>query len=239
MEYKIKTDGFKEIQKKIILTTVPMSLIAVSVGVYISTVNTKSNENDINVLPFIIPLLICLLGYGLYKSIKRQKIIFESYRLVINEEHISREQFNTSIITIPLMQIASITKYKNGTIIIIGKNKGDTIVVPTQVENYDEIEQKLDTINPIKAIEKVNILQKNSRLFGFATIALMLCVYTLENKIIIGISGSVLVCFLIWGFITLRKNKNIDNKTKKGLWWILVVSFSIIMSMFFKLTGKQ
>ena len=238
MEYKIKADGFKEVQKKIILTTVPIALIAASVSIYISTVNTESSENDIDVLFVIIPVLLCTLGYGLYKAIKQQKIIFESYRLVIDEENISREQFNTSIITIPFIQITSIAKHKNGSILIIGKNKGDIIVIPTQIESYNEIEEKLDTINPIKAIKKENILQKSRIIFGIATIALMVCVYTFENKIIVGISGSILVCFLIWSFITLRKNKNIDNKTKKGLWWVFVVIFSIIANMIFKLSGE-
>lgn len=238
MEYKIKPNGFQEIQKKIIFRTVPMSLFAASVGIYIAKSNNSSiNENDFDVLPYAVPLIFVFLGYSLYKGIKRQRSLFESYKLTINDENIIREQLNTSSINLPINQISKISKLKDGTITIIGRNKSEMIIVPVQIEKYDEIESKLNAIIPLKVIEKEKLLEKYSSVTGLITIGLMVCVYTLTNKIIVGVSGSLLLGILLWSFIVLRKNKNLDEKTKKGVWWIIIVLISIIGVMFLKLTN--
>ena len=64
----------------------------------------------------------------------------------------------------------------------------------------------------------------------------MLCVYALNNKIIVGIAGVTLVVLMTWSFIKIRRSKNVDIKTKKSMWWILIVLASVIAVMFFKLT---
>jgi hypothetical protein len=238
MEYKIKMNAFKEIKKKMIFTSILKSLVTFSVGIYIVTVNMKTEKNDINVLPYVIPLLLLPLGFGIFIGIKRQKKLIESYRLIINEESIVREQFNTSEIAIPIHQISTITKHKNGTITIQGKDKTDTIAIPVQIENYNEILKKIAVFTPIKEIEKENYLQKYSGILTFFTIGLMFCVYALKNKIIVGVSGVLLILFLIYSFIAIGKSKNIDNQSKKIRWMLLIVLVSIVGVMTLKLTGK-
>ena len=35
----------------------------------------------------------------------------------------------------------------------------------------------------------------------------------------------------------IRSSKNIDNKTKRSVWWVVLVLASVIAVMIFKLTG--
>jgi type III secretory pathway component EscS len=56
-QFKIRQDGFREIKKQMLIRTVPLMLIAVTVGIVISSVNSKDKATDINVLPFVIPFI--------------------------------------------------------------------------------------------------------------------------------------------------------------------------------------
>jgi hypothetical protein len=81
--FKIRQDGFKEIKKQLLIRTLPIMLIAVTVGIAISSMNSKDKAGDVNVLPIIIPLAAVSVGFGLYRGVNRQKSLFESYTLTI------------------------------------------------------------------------------------------------------------------------------------------------------------
>ena len=36
-----------------------------------------------------------------------------------------------------------------------------------------------------------------------------------------------------------QRSKNVDSKTKKGMWWLILVIASIVGAMYYKLTGQQ
>ena len=63
----------------------------------------------------------------------------------------------------------------------------------------------------------------------------MAVIYLCENKIISGICGTVLLIILAFSFIEIQKSKNIDNKTKKGSWWLVLVVVSIILTLIYKI----
>lgn len=235
--FKIRQDGFKEIKKQMLFRTIPLMLIAVTVGIVISSINSKDKADDVNVLPFVIPLVALSVGFGLYRGTNRQKELFDSYTLTITNNLITREQLNTPSISIYFNDIKEITKHKNGSFTIKGKDANDLIAIPSQIENYSQLENTLQNIQPIEVKENVSFLQKYQSLTGLLTVGLMLCVYTVNNKIIVALTGTILVALMIWSFVKIRSSKNVDNKTKKNIWWVLLVLASVIAVMIFKLTG--
>lgn len=235
--FKIRQDGFKEIRKKTLLRSIPILLIAVTVGITISTINSRGKDNDVNVLPFVIPLAVLALGFGVYRGMNRQKALLDSYTLTITNNLITREQYNTPTISIYFNEVEEIAKHKNGSFTIRGKDFSDLIGIPTQIDNYSQLETTLEVIKPIMIKNKVPLLEKYQSLTGLVTVGLMLCVYTVECKIIVGLTGSALAALMIWSLIKIRKSKNVDIKTKKSVWWVLIVLASVIAIMIFKLTG--
>lgn len=88
--FKIRQDGFKEIKKQMLIRTLPIMLIAVTIGIVISSINPK-DKADVNVLPIIIPLIEVAVGFGLYRGLNRQKTLFDSYTLTVTNNLITRE----------------------------------------------------------------------------------------------------------------------------------------------------
>ena len=235
--FKIKHDGFKEIRMKMLLRSIPVLLLAGAVGIIISTINSKENANDLNVLIITIPVTLVALGLGLYVGLKRQRALLESYTVTITDNLITREQHNTPTISIYFNEIKEIVKHKNGSFTIQGKETVDLIGIPVQIDGYSQLETVLQQIQPIIVRDKVSILDKYQSFTGLLSAGLMLCVYTVNNKIIVGVTGTALVALMVWSFIKMRSSKNVDNNTKRYVWWVILVLASVIAMMFFKLTG--
>lgn len=235
--FKIRQDGYKEIRKIMLVISIPLVVISGAVGITISNINSKQNENDVNVLPVVIPIAVLALGFGLYRGVNRQKALIESYTLTISNNHITREQLNTPTISIYFNDIKEIAKHKNGSFTIKGKETVDLIGIPIQIGDYSQLETALQQIQPIVVKGKGSFLGKYQSLTGLMTAGLMLCVYTVNNKIIVGLTGTVLVALMVWSSIKILSSKNVDYKMKRSFWWVLLVLASVIAVMIFKLTG--
>jgi len=237
-EFQIRDNGFAEIKKAMIIKTIPIVILAAGTGLSISYFNTNVQSNDVNVLPFVIPIIIGALAFGLFKGINRQKGLFESYKLIINENEIIREQNNTQTISIPHNEIKSIIRNPKGILTIVGNSNTEIIGVPFQINNSEKLEQILSQIKPITYSDKKPLAEKYKGLLILLMLGLMASVYISKDKLVVGITGTILILILSYSFYEGRRNKNIDKKTKNGMWWLILVLLSVIGNMYFKLTGK-
>lgn len=235
-QFKIRKDGFKEIKKATLIKTIPLSILAGIGGLIISYFNTNMHKTDVNVFLFIIPILIGLSIFGHFRVIRKQKEILDSYIITIDNNGITREQHNTPTITISNVDVIKIIKNSNGSFTIKGNSNIDVIGIPSQIDDYDKLEKLLSEIKQISTKSREAFLQKISGIFSILTIGLMVAIYISKNKIIVGISGTILLVVLGYSFFELQRSKNIDRKTKNALWVLIPVTASIIGMMYLKLT---
>lgn len=234
-QFKIREDSFKEIRKMMLTKAVPTLLFAAFVGFAISYFNPNVQQSDVNVFPIVIPVTLGALGFGLYRGVNRQKKIFDSYRLTLDNNGITREQHNTPTITISNTDVSEIIKHSNGSFTIKGNSSVNVIVVPSQIDNYEKLEKSLTEIRQILTKSSEPFLQKFRGILSILTIGLMAAVYISKDKIIVGVSGTVLLLVLGYSFFESQRSKNIDRKTKMAMWWLILVTVSIVGVMYYKL----
>jgi len=237
-EFEIKENGFAELKKAILIKAAALAVLSAGTGIAITEYIVSGQPDDVNVLPFFIPVLIGLMAFSLNRAIKRQKGIFESYKLTITENQVIREQNDTETITIPLEDIQSISRSEQGALAIVGNSNTEIIVVPTQIKDSENLERILSEIKTIVDSDKKTALEKLRGLLPVRVLGLMAVLYISTNKLIVGLSGTVLILTLAYSAYKVRESKNIDKKSKRGMWLIVLVLFSIIGVMFFKLTGE-
>lgn len=237
-QFKIKKDSFKEIRKAMLFKTIPFLLLVVFGVIVINHFNPNGQQSEANVLPYLI-LMALVVPFGLYRGIKRQKEIIESYTLTIDNNCITREQHNTPTITISFKDLTEIIKNPNGSFTIKGNSPVDVIGIPAQIENNEKLEILLEEKRQISIKTSEPFLQKFRGLIQILTLGLMAAVFISKDKLLVGVAGTVLLVLFGYSFIEIQRSKNIDSKTKKGTWWLIIVAASIIAVMYFKLTGKE
>lgn len=234
--FKIKSNGFNEIKKQTIIRAVPLLLISMSFGIGIVFLNSKNKEDVLSALPFMLPIMLFALGFGIYNGLKRQKMLFERYQLIFSENTIVREQANTPIVSIQIEEVKSIIKDKKGGYSIKGKTAVDTILIPAQIENYEKLEILFNQIKPIDVTQQLPFAEKYKFPIAIIMLGSMATVYVSLNKILVGICAVICCTLLIWSSIKIRKNKNIDRKTKRVGYYLLFILLSILGVTYMKLT---
>lgn len=238
-QFKIRKDGFNEIRKSMLLKASPILLLTTIAGFAINNLNSQGEQNDINILPFTSLMVLGIFAFGLYRGVNKQKEILDSYELMLDSDGITRKQHNTPTITIANSDLSEIIKNPNGSFTIKGNSPINVMIVPAQIDNYDILEKLLAERSAISIKTSEPFLQKFSGLVTILIIGMMAAVYISKDKIIVGITGTLLLAGFGYSFIEVRRSKNLDNKTKKGIWWLLLVMASIVGIMYSKLVGQQ
>ena len=237
-QFKLKPEGFKELRNTMLKRAVPSLLIASAGGLAISHFNPNAPSGDVSVLPVVIPMLLGAAAFGLYRGIKRQKQIFDSYILTLHPDSISREQHNTPTISIAKTEVSEIIRNPDGGFTIKGNSAVNLIGVPAQVDEYEKLEKALSAIKEITIKTAEPVFQKFQSLGALVMVGLMAAVYISTNKLVVGICGPALLVLMGYSFFEIQRSKNIDNKTKRIRWWLILIAMSVIGIMFFKLTAR-
>ena len=145
--FKNDPNRFAEVKKALVKKWIPVLIVAFGVGLFIAMRNEK-NSTDIllTTAPFAIIFAFIIVCIRSFSIIKNQKALYESYRLLIDENAISREQVNTPTVKILKIDILRIDQNKNTSFTIRGRNYGDVIDVAEQIDNYAELESILQEI---------------------------------------------------------------------------------------------
>jgi len=228
-QYSIIPGALKQLRNRVFFRAAPIMILSVGVGLYIS----QLNADDYSMLLVSVPVIVLAVGFGLYKSWTTQKVYIKSYKLTFNEHEIIRSADNVPTITIHLFEVSEITKDGHGNLFVQGNHRSNLISIPYQIENYEHIRSQLEKIQPITG---VSALTKYRTLFVVFILALMIAVFTMTNKIIVGISGTLLTAALIWSLYEVQTNKNVTEATKRTSWvrvfFILAVIYMTITKVF-------
>lgn len=238
-QFRVRPDGFAEIRKRILIRAIPVLLIAITLGLVISQVNNQDKETDINILPFFIPAVVLIAGLSLRSGLNKQKKLLESYLLTIDDNVITRQQLSTPEITIYFHEVKEILKNQRGGIAIKGFDATDIIYIPAQIERYAELETLLNQVKPVTAPGAATsaLAKILSPIISLSGLVLLGIVYLVENKIAVGIAGTGCIILMSWSLIQIQRSKNVDTKTKKRRWILLIVIFAVLAIMFLKLAA--
>ena len=237
-DYRIRPDGFKEIRRQILQRLVAVALVVVLFIIAMTIYNAKGKEDYIITLPITIVLFTVIFGFSIRRTFKKQKELLDSYALTINDNAITRYQLNTPTITLFHTEIKEILKTKGNRFIIKGKSAEDIIYVPSQISNYQDLEIKLDEIKSISLYSSKNLFEKYPVIIIFLILGLMPGVYGSMNKIIVLSCSMPLVATIAWSFLKIQKSKNVESRTKRFSWFILLILLSVISVTILKLTGN-
>jgi hypothetical protein len=229
-QYKIRPEGIRQIRNQSLRQSVPLTLLAVATGCFLSYPNFNSS-----VMMLFIPLMVGVVSFGIYKGAARVEQLFGSYTLTIDEESITRDQFNTPSIRIPFGNISMIDKNAAGGFTIHGTKTVDKIIIPPQIQEAERLEEQLNRIKNITINASPSFLDRYRIVLAVANLASMAIVFMVSNKIAVAIAGLFLLSLNSWSLVVVFQSKNIDRKTKKSMYWLVPFLLAILFAMYYKL----
>ena len=236
-EFVLDKSRFREVRRIIIVRALPMVVLAMVVGVGISYYNQNAQQDQSSFWYVMVPVFLGLLGFGMYRGIQRQKALYNSFHLTIDEQSIVREQANTPTIRLTGSEIMEIIKAQNGSFAVKAGSANRTIIIPAQIENPAVLEKRLAHFGILSSPPEQSLAINALRLLPVATLVLMILVYVTVNKIVVAASGTILLGIMAYSLVVTQRSAHIDGKTKKGAWLLLLVIASVLAVMYAKLSA--
>lgn len=150
--FKLDKAGFKVQEKSILVRSVAIGIIATCGGVFVTTLHQGNASSD--TMYILVPMILICIGAGLWIGIRRQRKLWATYELVINEDTIIRKQNNVPTITISKDEIQYIVETVKGIIAIKTVNTNQIIIVPAGIENREELIKALAGFGEIQHPEQ-------------------------------------------------------------------------------------
>jgi hypothetical protein len=233
--YKNNKEGFKTIQKKLLRNAIPIVSLALAVGLLISY--NQNDDGQVNTLPYVLIIAIGAGGFGIFKGLNRQRQLFESYTLTVDENSIQREQFNTPTVTISRSEIQEILKDETGGFAVKGKSRTEVIIVSNQIENIEALERELQQLGEIKLQQGKSTVERLRFPIVLIGLVMMATVYISTNRYLVLCCGSILALGLMYSIYEVQTSKTVDKKTKRISWWTVIVIIAVIGITYSKFVG--
>jgi hypothetical protein len=235
--FKYDLNRFAELKKTMLKGTIPIMLVALAAGLYVGLHGSQTETESVSRMPIVLPVTILValiaLALGLAQAVKRRRALYESYRLSIDENGITREQANTPTIRIMKSDITAITRNANKSFTLKGNSIRDVIGVGAQIENYDELEQVLRQIRPFGDGLQKPLLEKYGKLAGVGTVVLFLPVFLSNDRAVVTPCAVLLLGLLGWSFVETLRNRNVDARTKRSMYMVFFPVFGVLAKLAF------
>jgi len=233
-KFTLKESTFKEFRKKIIIRSMIITLVLVGFFIYLNTPNLEVGSLFEN-LPFLfMPVIIGCLIIGFIRGVKRQKKAFHSFELIIDDHKIIRKIHLCEDIELPFSMIEGVVKHKNGSLTIKGQNINNSIGVPFQLEGMGELENILSSIVEINLHDKRTFAQMYPSYLSWIALAATLIVFMVENKYLVAVAGVISMAGWIFIFVFIQKVKHYNKTTKRAMFFLFPLLFSVIITVYFK-----
>mgnify|MGYP003331580857 FL=1 len=147
--------------------------------------------------------------------------MYDNFILTIDSDSISCTPLLREAIDFTWLEVTRIVKSADGSILIHGGTNNAIITVPAQVENKEQLIKRLNEISPVLDVQRTFLTIYGKYLIIATTIIFLIFLNT-NDKIIIGITGPLLMAAVLWSIIALKSNRQMAPGTQRKLWWILI-----------------
>ena len=232
--FKVRPEGFKEVKKKMIVRFLIMGLLVVGIVIPISILTNKAKTTDLTPLFLFFFFYAGVMIYSLNRNIKKAKEQFLNYSLTLDENTITRYRPETPSVRLYHNEITTIAKTEDGGFVIKGKKPQDIILVPPQMEDYADLETALGQIKPF-TLQSKSVLEKYPLLSVLLIVVLMGVTYVSRSKILVALCGISFLGIMGWSLYKIQTSKNVDHRTKRASWIVLIVMASVTYVVIIKL----
>jgi hypothetical protein len=221
--YHLKPQGFQAVRRKLILRF--SLLVPLLVGVVLFTLwfQSKGEADLLNLCLYIIPIAMALTGFTLWRSLMKSRNVWETYELSLFGATMTRSQGNVPTATYDLQNdLISINENSEGILMLRFNNPDILLVIPKAIENRDDLVKRLREFSEIGTTDEYGKMVRFSWLLQLLVLAALAAFYLYDGKWIVGISGTVLMAYLLYTFVMSQRSTVISTSQKRNTYALLI-----------------
>ncbi|WP_143307983.1 hypothetical protein [Chitinophaga vietnamensis] len=228
--FRLTPEGLAAMRKRIMIRVIPVFLVVVIVLAFVAS----KNKNDVMLMAGFV---IVVGAWSVFNISRRLKKVYESYEIEVDEHAVIRRQAGAPDLNLSVFDIKLINQKKTGGIIIRGEGKGETIIIPPEIERLDELTTLLNQMVPFSEKDIQPVAERFGAVFGLFSLALLLGFVLIDNKILSSICGAALAAIMIRAFVLRSKNTNLPDSVRRSGWILLLVGAVILVNIVIRWMG--
>jgi hypothetical protein len=222
--HRFRADAWPIYRDRVLLRTLPVIALAVGAGYGIAMHSTGTR-----VLSWFLVLPAVMVAVLLVSSRRRLRMSFDSFELEVAADEVIRRQAQTRDLVLRRDEVKAINETPGG-MILLGPTRFDTIGIPVEIERYSEVAERVRSWAPTSQPRR-----RRGGLVGagagIATILLLAVAFMAPKPVVGAGAAALLAVFLIWAFTEMRKNPNLDRKTRRAAWYIALPAAALVVRL--------
>ena len=185
-----------------------------------------------------VPLVAYSVFSRIYRAYRKQDNVEGTFLLTITDDTVAAKQYGLKDIEFSYLEIRTVGKRPNGTIIITGGIDNRVITIPPAVESREQLIASLNNIMPVTEMGKPTKLTDRYRwVYLVLFFAVFMLFYISRDKTIVAITGPLLFIACIWSFVRTQRSRHLEDGVKKRGWFLLLPALVIAFKMYVILTN--
>jgi hypothetical protein len=230
-QFRVKAGTFNEIKSKLYIENAilwtSITLIMDFILLYNNPSNKHSTKSDIL---FVLVSILIASYIGIKVESKKAKRVYETYTITFTPSSIRREIKDVPVLEVENQDIKKIMRLKNGSFYFTSKDKLSPMIIPYQIEFYNEVENLLKEIKPFynKKVYDLTPYRIHIQVFFFL---LYITVFAADRPIIIIISGILSLTVTVYSILSIYKGKNTDKNTQNSGIFLFIIGIAIMLRL--------
>jgi len=222
--FKLTPEGIKQTKTKMLRVVIPIALAAIGAGVVLGVVNTKSDNDPLSILAFLVPAIGLTMFLIFRRAVRAIGSQLESFYLELDDTTIKRCQENIPDVTLSKEEITEIMETSKGDFIIKSPDKSRFIFISRYIEDRDQVKNFLEKLHPIVQKDFQNRLGL-AILIIVAGVALATVFGLSENRAVVLVTGFILIVKINLGIILILMSSQVERRLK---WRVLIFVLVLI-----------
>lgn len=191
-------------------------VLAIGVGYWIAVRAGSSRP------PFwLVGLPLVMIAFGLRLALRRTRQWFNTFEIELNGDQITRRQAQAPDLILGRAEVTSIVELRERGLTLLGPNRFQNMGIPVEIEGYRMLADQLRQWAPSgpRPSRRWDVAPLGA---GIAAITLLGIAFLAPTPAVGAFASALLVILLVWAFVEIRRNTNLDRETRRSSWIIAI-----------------
>jgi hypothetical protein len=220
--YRLRPDLWPKYRNRVAMRLTPVIVLAGVVG---SLASLRDSETTVS--PWLVALPMgALVVFGTLSGLRRTKQWFDSFEIELADDEIVRRQAQTADLILKRGEVTSIVESARGTT-LIGSTRFRALGIPAEIDDYNIVAEHVRSWAP--AVSPHPFSGGIAALVTGVAVVVLFGLAFIARPAVGAASAGLLAVSLSWVIVELRRNPNLESKTRRASWLLAMPLAALVV----------